>query len=277
MDTFLQGAVLGLREGLEASLIIVIILQYIKKTGFTEYRKKVLAGVVAGIGVSLVLGAILFIVSSAIDRTGETAKLWESAASLVALVLITTFIVWMIRHGRDMASSVQEKVKLNFSGTGIFLLSAAMVAREGAEIAIFTFAGDYNVVSLFAGILTAVLIAMLVYLSLLKVNLKVIFTITLAYLILQAGFLIGYGIHEGLSALKDLGVIDGSSLIYSKAFDLSGTILNHKTGVLGLPLFVLFGWYSKPEWVQFIFQYLYTIGIFAYWYIIQKKNRSKAY
>ena len=272
MDTFLQGAILGLREGLEASLIIVIILQYIKKTESFELRKRVYAGVFTGIGISLVLGFVLFMISTAIDKTGETAKLWESTASLAALVLITTFIVWMIRHGSDMTETVREKVKLNFSAAGIFLISTAMVAREGAEIAIFTFAGNYSIISLLAGLSAALLIAVLVYFSLLKVNLKVIFNITLAYLILQAGFLLGYGIHEGLSAFKDLGLIESSSLVYVKAFDLSGTILDHKSGIIGLPLYVLLGWYSKPEWLQFLTQYLYTFSIFIYWFVSRKKR-----
>ena len=80
-----------------------------------------------------------------------------------------------IKHGRDMVSTVQEKVTLNFSGIGIFLLSAAMIAREGAELAIFSFAGDYNILTLLAGVLIAVILAVLIYFSLIKVNIKVIF------------------------------------------------------------------------------------------------------
>lgn len=273
MDTFLQGLILGLREGLEASLIIVVILQYLNKAKALSYRKNVFGGVAAGIAASVGLGAVLYLISASIDRTGEAAKLWESAASLIALVLITTFIIWMIRHGRDMVSAVQEKVSLNLSRTGIFLLAAAMIAREGAELAIFSFAGKYNILTLLAGVLIAVILSVLIYFSLVKVNIKVIFNITLVYLILQAGFLVGYGIHEALSAFKDLGVIESGSLIYKKAFDLSGTILNHKEGAVGLLMYVLFGWYSKPEWIQFITQYLYTGAIFLYWCIYRKKSK----
>lgn len=106
--------------------------------------------------------------------------------------------------------------------------------------------------------------AVLVYYSLLRVNLRTIFTITLAYLILQAGFLIGYAIHEGLSAFRDLGILDPANPIYTKAYNLSGSVMDHKTGAVGLPAFVLFGWYSKPEWIQFIAQYAYTAIVFVY-------------
>jgi high-affinity iron transporter len=105
------------------------------------------------------------------------------------------------------------------------------------------------------------------------VRIDVIFRITLAYLILQAGFLIGYSLHEGLSAMKGYAFLSKDSLLFSKAFDLSNTMFNHKEGFAGLPLNVLFGWYSKPEWIQFIVQYTYTFGIFIFWFL---NNRKKA-
>ena len=199
------------------------------------------------------------------------AKLWESVASLVALILVSTFIIWMIRNGRGLVSSIQEKVSMNFSKTGLFLLAAAMVAREGAELAIFSFAGKYTLWSLLVGVGLALGVSVLIYFSLVKVNIKVIFTVTLVYLILQAGFLLGYSVHEGLSAFKDLGILQSESFLYAKAFDLSNTVFYHKEGIVGLPLYVLIGWYSKPEWIQFALQYFFTFSMFIYWVISRKK------
>ena len=88
---------------------------------------------------------------------------------------------------------------------------------------------------------------------------------------MQAGFLAGYGLHEGLSAAKGLELIDENHPVYAKAFDLSDTALNHKTGVVGIPLNVGIGWYSKPELVQFILQYALTFGLFAFWYVDRKR------
>ena len=115
-------------------------------------------------------------------------------------------------------------------------------------------------------------LVMLIHYSIVNIKLKTIFNITLAYLILQAGFLIGYSIHEGLSALKNLDVIFVGNPIFMQAFDLSKTILYHKEGIIGAPLYVLFGWYSKPEWIQFIAQYGYSILFFFYWYKKKKKT-----
>jgi high-affinity iron transporter len=107
------------------------------------------------------------------------------------------------------------------------------------------------------------------------VRVDLIFRITLAYLILQAGFLLGYSIHEGLSAMKGYTLLSKDSLILNKAFNLSNTIFNHKDGFLGLPLNVLLGWYSKPEWIQFIVQYTYTIGIFTFWFFNNRKQSKE--
>lgn len=266
MGNFLTGVILGFREGLEAFLIVVILLRFLRRTGRTELIKNVWRGAGLGILSSLVIGGILYAAASTMERMEQTAKLWESGSSLIALVFITTFIVWMIRNGSNMVGSVERDASQNLSGRGILLLSALMVAREGVEVSIFSFAGEYDLPAIFAGIGAALVLTVLIYYSLVRVNLKTIFSITLFYLILQAGFLLGYGIHEGLSALSDLGVLAETSPLFLQAFDLSGTLLDHKAGPIGLPLYVLLGWHSRPEILQFAAQYLYTGLLLWFWY-----------
>lgn len=273
METFIPGLIMGFREGLEAFLIISIILQYLNHIQRTELKKHVVNGAIGGIIASLFIGGVLYWISLTIQKTEEISKIWESAASLAALGLITTFIVWMIKHGQNMVGEVQDQVKRNISKAGLFSVAFIMVVREGAEIAIFTFAGQYTLVSIGVGIAAAFALSILIYNALIKVNLRVLFNMTLAYLILQAGFLLGYAVHEGLSAMKDLAILDGGHFIYKKAFDLSSTLLDHKQGALGLPLYVAFGWYSRPEWIQFILQYSYSIGLFAYWKNVRSKQK----
>lgn len=265
MNTFIPGLIMGFREGLEAFLIVVIILQYLKKSKTEYLRKNVYQGAFIGIVASLGIGGILYSLSKIIDKMDEVAKIWESGASFIALILVTTFIYWMIKHGRNMVSTVENSVSKNLSAFGIASVAFIMVAREGVEIAIFTFAGKYTMLSLVAGILGALLLTILIYFSLVKVNLKVLFNITLGYLILQAGFLLGYGIHEGLSALHAMNILSSESALLIKAFDLSATVFYHKEGIIGLPLYVIFGWYSKPEIIQFVMQYSYTFSLFYIW------------
>lgn len=275
MGNFLTGMVLGFREGLEAFLIIVILLRFLRRAERTELIKSVWSGAGLGILASLVVGGGLYAVSSALGRMEQTAKLWESLSSLIALALITTFIIWMIREGVNMVGTVERDAAKNLSRGGIVLIAALMVAREGVEIAIFSFAGEYDLLAIFAGVGAALVLTVLIYYSLVRVNLKTIFTITLLYLILQAGFLLGYGIHEGLSALKDIGALPETSPLFLKAFNLSGTLLDHKTGPVGLPLYVLLGWYSKPEILQFAAQYLYTGSMLYFWHRTNAKTALK--
>jgi len=276
IGSIMQGAVIGFREGLEAFLIIIIMLEYLNKTNRQDLKRNVKQGLGLGILISLVFGLGMLGLSAFIGRsTGEMAKAWESSVSLIAVVLITTFIIWMIKHGRDMVGEIEGSVKTNLSKRGLLTIAAVMVAREGAEIVLFMAASrdkSLYVAGIAAGLLVAVVLSWLIYKSLVKVNLKTIFNITLAYLILQAGFLLGYAIHEGLSYFKSVGVLAGDNMIFEKVYNFADTVLDHKTGAVGIPLYVTIGWYSRPEWVQFMAQYLYTIGLFLYWRIISKKK-----
>jgi len=259
---FLPGLVMGLREGLEAFLIIAVMLDYLKKSGKLREKKYVIQGLGYGVFASLIFGLLMGGLSLIIGSSSDNIiKLWESLASLVALVLITSFIYWMMKHRHTIVRDIHSQMAARLSKTGIILLATVMVAREGAEIVLFVFA-SLNPVSYFSGSLVGILasgiLAYLIYRSLIKVDLKTIFNITLFYLILQAGFMVGYGIHEFLSYLKAASIIDGGSWVYVKLFDLSGTILDHKTEPIGIALYAAAGWYSKPEIVQFVIQYLYT-------------------
>lgn len=272
MNQMLPGLIMGFREGLEAFLLIFIIFKYIATTNQSDLKNKVIQGSIAGVILSLILGILLNAISNSIGGVETLTKLWESVASLIALALVTTFIFWMIKHAPDMVAHVKGQITKNFSPYGIFLISLVIVAREGTEIAIFSFAGKYPYNFVVIGVLASFILTILIYYSLVEVNIGLLFKITLAYLILQAGYLLGYTLHEGFSALKGYEVISGKSIIFMKAFDVSKTIFSHKDGLVGIPLHVLFGWYSKPEWIQFIIQYLYTTLVLLFWYLDIRKR-----
>lgn len=272
MNQTIPSLIMGFREGLEAFLLIAIILKYISKTDQSSLKSKVIQGSIIGLIISLMLGMLLNTISVGLGGVESLTKAWESAASLIALALVTTFIFWMIRHGHDMAKHVEGQVAKNLSPYGLLLISLVIVAREGTEIAIFSFAGKYPFNIVVVGVLASLVLTLLIFYSLVKVNIGLLFKITLAYLILQAGYLLGYTLHEGFSAMKGYGMIPGENIIFIKAFDISKTIFSHKDGVLGIPLHVVFGWYSKPEWIQFIIQYLYTILVFFFWFLDTRKR-----
>jgi len=109
----------------------------------------------------------------------------------------------------------------------------------------------------------------LIYRSLFRVNTSLIFKITLIYLILQAAYLAGYSVHEFLSALKEIGSLSSDNFLFANVYDFKDTFLDHKTGALGIFLNVSAGWYSRPEYIQFILQFLYLAGFFTFW---KKRN-----
>lgn len=265
MNTIVPAVVMGFREGLEAFLIIGIMLRVLSDVPMAPLKRFVWTGAWSGVAASLIFGWGLFAIGRSLGHEEGITKAWESAASLLAMVLVTTFIIWMIRHGRNMATEVRLATERNLSRVGLFSLALVMVAREGAEIAVFAFAGTYSLGATGLGILFALGLTVLVMRSLVRVSLASILQYTLIYLVLQAGYLTGYAIHEGLSALKTFGIIAGDSFLLEKAFDLSKGIFAHKDGWIGLPLNVLVGWYSKPEWVQLLVQYGYTAAILLYW------------
>ena len=181
----------------------------------------------------------------------------------------------MIRHGSNIANLVKGQIDENMSAIGVFMVSFVVIAREGTEVAIFSFAGKYPFEYTSIGLFGALVITLLTYRSLINANLSLIFKVTIVYLILQAGFLLGYAIHEGLSSLKGYGVLSADNLLLTKAYNLSGNLFSHKDGLLGIPLHALLGWYSKPEWLQFIVQYVYTGILLSYWYIASYKANAK--
>ena len=271
----LPGFIMGFREGLEAFLIIVLMLGYLTKSNKIELKRNVYMGLGIGILASLVFGLLLFGITNVIgDLDGNIAKLWESLASIAAVLLISSLIYWMIKHKNTIVSEIKNKVDLNPSKIGITLLAAVMVAREGAEIVLFNFTAldtSSYLTGTVLGILLALVVVFLISKSIINVNLKFIFNITLIYLILQAGFLLGYSVHEFLSYLKAVDVLESSNIIYTKMFDLSDTFLYHKEKAVGIILYATLGWYSKPEVIQFIIQYSYT-SYFIYLFIKTRKE-----
>jgi len=273
------GMVTGFREGMEAFLVIGVMIEYLKKINRSELKRSIQIGMFSGIAGSALIGLGLWGVVIVLGQAGNSvSKLWESLASLLALVFLTTFIYWMMNHGRNIVKEVHQSMNAKLSSLGLLIMSAVLVLREGVEIALFAFTsvnkGSY-VTGILIGLIISAILAYLIYRSLVRVNLSLIFNITLAYLILQAGYLLGYSIHEFLSASKALELISSDSSLFIKVYNFQNTILDHKTGILGVPLNILIGWYSRPERIQFLFQGSYIIINFLVWMnIIKSENRK---
>jgi high-affinity iron transporter len=264
----IAGFIIGFREGLESFMLLALGLKYLKSLNAFHLRKQIFRGAGFGIFVSIAAGFLLDLLSS---KFASVSKLWESVFSFLAVLLISTLIFWMIRHGKNMRSYVKNKLDNSLTHLGVFLFASVIVMREGAELVLFSVAGDYDVSSMALGVLLALGLSLLVAHSLVKIKLSLLFKITLIYLILQAAYLLGYSVHEALSAMKGSPLTE-DHFLYIKAFDFSSGILNHKDGWIGLPLHIIFGWYSKPEWLAFILHYGFASSVFTYWHLFNKKQ-----
>ena len=194
--------------------------------------------------------------------------------SIVAVWLIISFVVWMIYNGKHIKKHIETEAVAHLSRWWILLMTTVCIAREGVEIAVFAYAGKYPWQGIVLGIITALWISVCLYVFSFRAKLAFLFNITLLYLILQCGYLLGYSIHEGLSALKELKILEADNPLFMKAFDLSKTILNNKDSVVWLTLNIIFGWYAKPEGVQFIAQYICT-GMLLWIWIKSKINQHQ--
>lgn len=265
LSLYLPGIIVSFREGLEAFLIIIVLLSFLEKTGNNSLKKNIWIGWWLGIFISIWVGWFFFWISHFLRSDKGIGKIWESSLSLIAVVLIISFVIWMIQNGQHIKKHIEKEANSHLSQWGLILITTLFIAREGVEISVFAYAGEYPWQGIVMGVILAIIVALSTTKLLVRAKLTTLLTITLFYLIIQCGYLFGYSLHEWLSALKELNIARSESWVFTKVFNLSGSLLDHKEGVLWFPLNILFGWYSKPEWIQFIWQYLCTWSLFWMW------------
>ncbi|MGI9135673.1 MAG: iron uptake transporter permease EfeU [Candidatus Nanopelagicales bacterium] len=216
---------IGLREGLEAALIIAILVAYLVKLGQREALPRLWAGVLLALGLSVVFGALLTFTGASLSD--EAQENFAGVMSLVAVGLITWMIFWMAFHARHIKKHLQGEVDkaLVKSSWAIAIVAFIAVAREGLETALFLFAGAQSsgesgatpLLGALLGIATAVVIGLLLYRGALKLNLSSLFKWTGALLVVIAAGVLRYGVHE----LQETGVLPGKD---NYVLDLTGSV-----------------------------------------------------
>jgi high-affinity iron transporter len=180
---------LSFREGLEASLIIGIILVYLFQIGRKDLTKHVYLGALVGILVSVIGGFIGFKEAQELDEEGEA--IFESIMMLLASGLIAYFIIWMGNQANNISSDIKNKVGKNTNAVGLFVLSFLSVFREGMELSIFTLTKISEKASSIAlgsilGLLIAVVLTYIIFKSSIKINLKLVFKV-LGFILIYLG------------------------------------------------------------------------------------------
>jgi high-affinity iron transporter len=232
--------VIGLREGLEAALIVGILATFLKRNGAS--LRPMWIGTTAAVVLSILVGVALEVVSASLPQQAQEGM--ESIISAVAVVFVTTMIVWMSSHARGLKKELEEHAASALR-TGTVWAVAAMaflaVLREGFETSVFllaTFQASSNVVTAVAGavlgILTAVVLGVGIYHGGVRFNLGKFFTVTGVFLVFVAAGLVVTTLrtaHEaGWLVVGQARTIDLSWL--APPGSIRAAIV---TGVLGIP------------------------------------------
>lgn len=224
----LANDLIGLREGLEAALVVSILVAYLVKTDRRHLLPRIWLGVGIAVAVALGFGFALFYGPRGL--TFEAQEAIGGILSIVAVVLVTWMIFWMARAARSLSGELRGQIDTAAEGSwwALVLVAVLAVGREGLETALFLWSATEAVtrdsdatwqplVGAALGIATAVVLGYLLYRGAIRINLSTFFTWTGAFLILVAGGVLSYGVHD----LQEAGILPGLDTL---AWDVSDTI-----------------------------------------------------
>ncbi len=219
----IANALIGLREGLEASLVVSILVAYLVKTGRKDRLPDLWVGATAAVLLSLGFGAILTFTSQ--NMSFKAQEVFGGLMSILAVALVTWMIFWMKRTARFLKGELEGKVSdaLSMGRAALMFIAFVSVAREGIETSLFVWSttqatsGTRPFLGVTLGLLTAVALAWLLYLSAVRINLAKFFKYTGIGLVVVAAGVLAYGFHD----LQEAGWIAG---LNSTVFDVSQQI-----------------------------------------------------
>jgi high-affinity iron transporter len=262
------GLLTGLREGVEAALIVSIILAYLARTGNARSFGKIWIGTGASLALSLVIGVALFLTIG--ELPSPTEQIFEASAMLLAAVVVTWMLFWMRRTAASIRGELQagiDRALTTGSVWGLSALAFTAVIREGVETALFllgqvTAASQANEGALSTlagaaiGLAAAGLLGYGFYRGARIINLRTFFTWTGLGLIFVAAGLVANAVHE----LIEVNVIQVGTGI---AFDISDVLAHEpaRGNVLGQLLHAVFGYSSTPEWTMLVVWVGYLLSV----------------
>ncbi|MAG91768.1 high-affinity iron transporter [Candidatus Woesearchaeota archaeon] len=269
----LESFLITSRETLEASLVIGIVLAYLTKTNNQSYKKTVYYGIVFGILASILSAFAFTFIAGGFE--GRAEAIFEGTTMLIGAFLLTTMILWMMKQ-RHLSKEIEGKVEKHlmgaqplFSHVGIFMIIFIAIIREGVETVIFlnaiNFASGLNFIGGTLGIVAAIMIGYLFFVSTRKINLKKLFNVSSILLILFAAGLVAHGFHE----LQEAAVLPYA---VQEVWNINNVL--NENGLIGGFLKGLFGYNGNPSLLEVI-AYASYIGIIFYLYRRIQNSRVK--
>jgi high-affinity iron transporter len=215
------SGLIGLREGLEAAIVVTILAAFLVKS----QRRDALKWVWLGVAAAILMTVAVFLVIQFGENTisGLAAEAIAGVASLVAVAIVTTMVLWMRKAAASMSGALRSDMAraLETGPLAVFTLAFLAVGREGVETALFMVGyaeaqTAWPLIGLITGVLIAAAIAYGMYAGAVRINLAKFFKYTGAFLILVAAGILSYGI----GALQTVGWLPG---LGDKAFDVSSS------------------------------------------------------
>jgi high-affinity iron transporter len=220
----LGNALIGLREGLEASLVVSILIAFLVRTDRRSALPRVWLGV--GIAVTVSVGVTLALTLTQQALTFEAKETFGGVLSIVAVGFVTWMIFWMRRAARSISSELRSRLEdaIQMGSAAVVVMAALAVGREGLETAVFFFAaaqaaGETTdpLIGFLLGIAVSVVLAYLIYRGAVTLNMGKFFSVTGILLIFVAAGILAYGVHD----LQEAAILPGLDTI---AFDVSAAI-----------------------------------------------------
>lgn len=216
------SGLIGLREGLEASIVVMVLVAFLVKSDRRDALRWVWLGV--GAAVAMTVAVFLGIRYSAYSMTGLAAEAIAGVASLAAVAIVTSMVLWMRRASAQLSGELRTGMSkaLETGAVAVATLSFLAVGREGFETALFMVGyaeaeTAWPLVGLVAGVIAAAAIAWAMYAGAIRINLAKFFTYTGLFLIVVAAGILSYGI----GALQTVGWLPGYA---HRAFDISASM-----------------------------------------------------
>jgi high-affinity iron transporter len=260
-----------LREGLEVSLVLAILISYLVKTG----RSGETGAVWKGTGLAALLCVVVgIIINAAVGGLHGTAnQIVEGCIAVAAAVVLTWMIFWMRTNARTLGSELRQKVDAATTVSALATIAFVATVREGLETVLFLLSAETGsssgaevVVGGLAGLVVSAILGWLIYKGGNRMNLRRFFQVTGVLLILFAAGLVGKAFHEFREAL-DLhsgGLIDPVWTIESGMW-AKGTFYDFMKG--------FFGWHKETEWIRLIAYVAYLVPVM---WLFLKKPRAVA-